>query len=122
MLIRAVVCWMFVAIAQIAFAQQAPLPKKLLEAKTAFVVNVLSNTPGSLGVGTSTVTSGTTTASGVSVVGTESKFYIRINDARDGTPLWSDQVGEAVLVSNSPKKLVSNLRKRFESQEKKKKK
>ena len=50
---------------------------------------------------------------GVLTGGSESKFYMRISDTRDGTPLWTDMTGEAGLVSNSGKRLVSNLRKRM---------
>jgi hypothetical protein len=122
---------------------KAPLPAKLVNAKTAFVFNdgtwvkvydkfynelkkwnrfqlveskdeadiviALSNRPGSTTVGVATVG----TSSGVVVGGSESKFYIYITDAKDGTPLWSDSTGETLLVSNSAKKLVKRLRKRM---------
>ena len=123
-------------------AAQAPIPSKLRSAKTAFVVNdgswykvfdkfygelkkwnrfrfveskdqadiviVLSTHAGSFG-GAVLVP-----GPGVLLGGSESKFYMRITDARDDTPLWSDYTGEAGLVSNSAKKLVSNLKKRIE--------
>ena len=120
----------------------APVPGRLMDAKSAFVVNdgvwfklfdkfyaefakwnrfrlvqrreeadvmvVLSSTPGEL-VGGVAVPSG-----GMLIGGSESKYYMRISDARDGTPLWADMTGEAGLVSNSGKRLVSNLRKRMD--------
>jgi hypothetical protein len=123
-------------------AQKAPAPERLMRAKSAFVVNdgvwfkafdkfygefkkwnrfqlvqskeqadiivVLSNSAGSL-VGGVSIPSG-----GVFVGGSESKFYMRITDARDGTPLWADMTGETLLVSNSAKKMVSNLQKRMD--------
>jgi hypothetical protein len=122
-------------------AQQAPIPDQLMTAKSAFVVNdgvwfkvydkfygelvkwnrfrlvqrsedaditiVLSHTPGTL-VGGVAVPSG-----GVFIGGSESKYYMRITVAKDGTPLWADMTGEAGLVSNSGKRLVSNLQKRM---------
>ncbi len=122
--------------------EKAPLPRKLLEAKTAWVVNdgswskafdkfyaelkkwnrfqlveakdaadiviVLSTQAGEFG-------GGVATSGGVVLAGTESKFYIRITDAKDGTPLWSDYTGEGWgLVSNAPKKLVKTLKERME--------
>jgi hypothetical protein len=107
----------------------APVPDRLMEARSAFVVNggvwfkvfdkfyaelaewnrfrlvqrkedaditiLLSSAPGELfGAG-----------------GSESKFYMRISDTRDGTPLWADTTREARSVSNSGKRLVANLRK-----------
>ncbi len=126
--------------------QHAPLPERLLNAKTAFVMNdgtaskvfdkfyvelekwghfrivqakteadviiVLSSRPGELG-GAVAMAGGT---SGVVIAGSESRFYIRITDAEDATPLWSDNVGEATLVSNSAKKLVKNLKERVDRQ------
>ena len=131
-------------------AQHAPLPAKLVGAKTAFLVNdgtwskaydkfyaelkkwnrfqfvesrdqadimiVLSTKPGELTGAVPVLSTGGSATSGVVIGGSESKFYIRITDGKDGTPLWSDVTGEAMLVSNSPKKLVSNLRKRMEKE------
>ena len=69
---------------------------------------VEDGTPGEL-VGGIAVPTG-----GMLIGGSESKYYMRISDARDGTPLWADATGEAGLVSNSGKRLVSNLRKRMD--------
>lgn len=125
------------------FGQKAPLPQKLTSARTAVVFNdgawikvydkfytvlkkwnrfqlvetkeqadiviVLSTNPGSLGGGIVSSPSGV----GVVIGGSESKFYMRITDAKDGTPLWSDSAGETMLVSNSAKRFIKRLRKRF---------
>jgi hypothetical protein len=122
--------------------ERAPLPAKLKSAKTAFLVNdgvwykvhdkfyaelkkwgrfqiveskeeadiviVLSTRAGELG-GAVAVPSGQ-----VVVGGSESKFFLRISDAKDGTPLWSDSTGEAMLVSNSAKRFVKTLKQRME--------
>jgi len=126
-------------------AGQAPIPTTLRNAKTAFVVNdgswykvfdkfygelkkwdrfrfveskseadiviVLSTNAGNLG-GAILIP-----GPGIALSGSESKFYLRIVDAHDETPLWSDYTGEALLVSNSAKKLVSNLKKRMEQKQ-----
>ena len=129
---------------QTLLAQQAPLPARLTSAKTAVVINdgtwikvydkfytvlkkwnrfqlvetkeqadiviVLSTNPGSLVGGMVSSPSGV----GVVIGGSASKFYMRITDAKDGTPLWADSTGEAFfLVSNSAKKFIKRLRKRF---------
>jgi predicted Zn-dependent protease len=61
---------------------------QLVETKDeADIVIVLSTQAGEFG-------GGVATSGGVLVAGTESKFYIRITDARDATPLWSDYTGE----------------------------
>jgi hypothetical protein len=142
---RKVMIALFLCFPFSAFAQ-APIPDVLMNAKTAFIFNdgawykaydkfynefkkwnrfefvqekeradiiiVLSNKPGELGVGIA----GSNPIIGIS----ESKFFLRITNARDGTPLWADYTGEAFLVSNSPKKLVSNLRNRMEKKNQKK--
>jgi hypothetical protein len=46
--------------------------------------------------------------------GSESKFYVRISDAKDGSPLWADMIETAGSVSGSGKRLVSNLRKEMD--------
>jgi hypothetical protein len=117
----------------------APVRGRLMHAKSAFVVNggvwfkvfdkfyaelakwdrfrlvqrkedaditiLLSSNPGKLFGGVAAPTGG------VLIGGSESKFYVRISDTRDGTPLWADMTGETRSVSNSGKRLVSNLRK-----------
>jgi hypothetical protein len=121
--------------------EKAPLPAKLQSAKTAFLVNdgvwykvhdkfyaelkkwgrfqiveakedadiiiVLSSRAAELG-GAVAVPSGQ-----VVIGGSESKFFLRITDAKDGTPLWSDSTGEAMLVSNSAKRFVKTLKQRM---------
>lgn len=117
----------------------AQVPDRLMEAKSAFVVNggvwfkvfdkfyaelakwnrfrlverkedaditiLLSGTSGALFGGMAGPTGR------VPGGGSESKFYVRISDTRDGTPLWADTTGEAGSISNSGKRLVANLRK-----------
>jgi hypothetical protein len=121
--------------------EKAPLPAKLKSAKTAFLVNdgvwykvhdkfyaelkkwgrfqiveskeeadiviVLSARAGEVG-GAVAVPSGQ-----VVIGGSESKFFVRITDAKDGTPLWSDSTSEAMLVSNSAKRFVKTLKQRL---------
>lgn len=133
---------------------KAPLPKKLLQAKTAYVVNngswaksydkfyaelkkwnrfqlvetkeeadimiVLSSKVGESGGGVVVGNTAGQPSSGVVISSSESTFFISVTDAKDGTPLWSDYTGEAMLVSNSAKRLVAGLRRRMEEAEREK--
>jgi hypothetical protein len=73
----------------------------------ADITILMSSTSGELFGGIAVPTGGAV------IGGSESKFYMRISNARDGMPLWTDVTEEAGLVSNSGKRLVSNLRKRM---------
>jgi hypothetical protein len=54
---------------------------------------------------------------GVIVGSNQPTYHMRITDAKDSTPLWADSSADVVWAPNSPRKMISSLRKRIEEQE-----
>jgi hypothetical protein len=57
------------------------------------------------------------TGGGVIVGANQPTYHLKITDAKDATPLWADSSADVVWAPNSPRKMVSSLRKRIEQQE-----